>query len=532
MELRSTCDRMIRTLLAAGCLLVLPAVTADAKVRDQSLPSKPKNIADLFIVDTYPNTEGNFYTDWFCSPNGAFQGKKKKCTSNSQAAFDQLLSDMKMEGLGRPTLLRVGKARDDCEYRQLPPKCGTGVPPPPSLGCSEPRQAPYCALRHLKERNIANGVVMGAREDDEARSVRDLTWQACQIHKADRKSMPGRDDGLYDFLFLDQARYLGNSIRAAVRHINEGAVWDGKRYSKTCTPGWDVITNDNGWRGHPLDTQAWGHAKHYVIAKRTERLENAANDGGPFLRPDDVDFVRAVNQLEPKDGLTTGPILRVEIPKQTSHLAAIKRWRQCAVLRGWARAQTEASGPFAALYPLYNAGKKSDSEPYDSYMEGTSYLQMALMENPKSKVGCRAGDGAPPDQLSQPVDPTAPDPAGDAQMPAPSRPPQAAAPELRAPGVGPEEPSAVTCNSARLNGWVNPHGSSTSFHFEYWKRGDVTNAHPTGTGDAGAGNDRVGVFRIVHGLERDTGYTGKLIASNAAGRAVSDIFSFTTNKRC
>jgi hypothetical protein len=113
--------------------------------------------------------------------------------------------------------------------------------------------------------------------------------------------------------------------------------------------------------------------------------------------------------------------------------------------------------------------------------------------------------------------------------PAPAAKEPAAA--ARRPDAGREEPSAVTCRSARLNGWVNPHGSPTRFRFEYWRRGSDERSQ-AGGGDAGAGDERVDVSRVAEGLEPDTHYSGRLIATNAAGEAASEVFSFTTRPRC
>jgi len=110
----------------------------------------------------------------------------------------------------------------------------------------------------------------------------------------------------------------------------------------------------------------------------------------------------------------------------------------------------------------------------------------------------------------------------------PVAPPPPPPPVVAMPDVLAHEPTNLTCHRARLNGWVNPHGSPTRFHFEYWKRGEPSAAQPSGDGDAGAGTDRVEIARVIDGLVRNTGYTGRLVASNAGGRAVSDIFSFTT----
>jgi hypothetical protein len=102
----------------------------------------------------------------------------------------------------------------------------------------------------------------------------------------------------------------------------------------------------------------------------------------------------------------------------------------------------------------------------------------------------------------------------------------------RRPDAGREEPTAVTCRSARLNGWVDPHGSPTRFRFEYWRRDAPDRRIQAGGGDAGAGEGRVDVSRVADGLEPDTHYSARLIATSSAGEAASEVFSFTTRPRC
>ena len=111
-------------------------------------------------------------------------------------------------------------------------------------------------------------------------------------------------------------------------------------------------------------------------------------------------------------------------------------------------------------------------------------------------------------------------------VPPPPQPP----PPARLAGVQTLDAGAITCNSARLHGWVNPHGSPTRFHFEYWSRPDAVRLH--GSGDAGAGVDRNDVSRVADPLEPGTGYSAVLIADNAAGRSIANVISFRTRGRC
>lgn len=217
---------------------------------------------------------------------------------------------------------------------------------------------------------INPGVVVGARDTSGGgRSTKDLAWQACQIHVADAAGY-GPGDGLYDFLFVDQADFLGRRLIATVKYINEGRTSDGKQWTRNpaCPQGWDVITNDNGWRAgdHALATQAWGHAKHYEVAETIGSLRNAAGYRIPAVTSEDLAFVRAVNRLTPPGGLTTGPVLRAEVTEQTDRLSRLSLGQQCAILSSWATAQTEPGARFASLFPLYNAGFDAPGAKHDT----------------------------------------------------------------------------------------------------------------------------------------------------------------------
>ncbi|MEJ7786500.1 MAG: hypothetical protein WKF96_16990 [Solirubrobacteraceae bacterium] len=532
--------------------------------RDPDLLPRPTKIADLFVADTYPADAEHpaVYVDWFCRPpdsNGSpvQSGNKKDCSGDSQAAFNGLADGLGRRSSGKPELLRVGKARDDCVDQAPLENCKTGVPHA-SAPCSRPDESPYCAFIALKARDIHLGVIVGARDTTKqvgagvaeadngkrrsrprARRIADIAWHACQIHRDDKDSFaPG--DGFYDFLFLDQAGLLHQRLTAAVKYINEGKIKteNGWEKGQGCEQGWDVITNDNGWGDarHPLDTQAWGHAKNYDVAQSLVKLTRAAS-GGPAVTRQDLRFIDSVNKLRPPRGRTTGAVLRVEVTRSTSYLANLKPPpQQCRILGDWAAAQVDSEAPFAALFPLYNHGDSGKgTAPYNSFAQGTFLRQLELIAHPRTER--RQTDC--PQKGSSPGSPGVPDSAVAPTLPAPSAgtpPPPARV--IEPPRVAPRAPdvmslgaSNLTCHSARLNGWVNPHGTPTTYHFEYWKRGEVNAAQASGFGDAGTGTERRQADRVIEGLQRDTGYTAKLMASNSAGRAVSEIFSFTT-PRC
>jgi hypothetical protein len=81
------------------------------------------------------------------------------------------------------------------------------------------------------------------------------------------------------------------------------------------------------------------------------------------------------------------------------------------------------------------------------------------------------------------------------------------------------ESPAIARRSATLNGTVDPRGLSTTYHFEY---GTTTSyGLSTPPASAGAGNGAQPVSADLSGLEPDTTYHYRLVATNADGTAVS-----------
>ena len=75
--------------------------------------------------------------------------------------------------------------------------------------------------------------------------------------------------------------------------------------------------------------------------------------------------------------------------------------------------------------------------------------------------------------------------------------------------------SAITSNSATLNGTVNPHNKATTYRFEY---GTTTNyGSNTANTSAGSGNSEVAATTSVSGLAAATTYHYRLVATNASG---------------
>jgi hypothetical protein len=86
----------------------------------------------------------------------------------------------------------------------------------------------------------------------------------------------------------------------------------------------------------------------------------------------------------------------------------------------------------------------------------------------------------------------------------------------------------VTYGSATLNGWVDPHGSNTTYYFQY----GPTRAYgaQTALADAGAAAATVKVSVPITGLQPLTVYHYRLIAVNAAGARTGADSSFKTAK--
>lgn len=96
------------------------------------------------------------------------------------------------------------------------------------------------------------------------------------------------------------------------------------------------------------------------------------------------------------------------------------------------------------------------------------------------------------------------------------------------PGVSTGAASAVTYGTATLNGAIDPHGSNTTYYFQY----GTTRAYDaqTALADAGAGTRAIKVAAAVSGLQPLTVYHYRLLAVNAAGAATGVDHTFKTAK--
>jgi len=88
--------------------------------------------------------------------------------------------------------------------------------------------------------------------------------------------------------------------------------------------------------------------------------------------------------------------------------------------------------------------------------------------------------------------------------------------------------SSLTFSSVMLNGNLNPHGKATNYYFQY----GLTPGYGAQTplAPAGNGTTEVKVRQLVGGLQPTTTYHYRLVATSAAGMAMSIDHTFTTKK--
>jgi hypothetical protein len=84
-----------------------------------------------------------------------------------------------------------------------------------------------------------------------------------------------------------------------------------------------------------------------------------------------------------------------------------------------------------------------------------------------------------------------------------------------APTVRTGRASAVTPQTATLNGWVNPHGVPTAFYFAFGRT--TRYGSRTSTSDAGSATTRHAVSASLTGLRPHSTYHYRLVAFSAAG---------------
>jgi hypothetical protein len=86
----------------------------------------------------------------------------------------------------------------------------------------------------------------------------------------------------------------------------------------------------------------------------------------------------------------------------------------------------------------------------------------------------------------------------------------------------------VTYSSATVYGWVNPHGQSTTYVFQYGTTSALGQQTPLAP--AGSGDSTVRVSQTLSGLQPLTTYHYRLLATSPAGAAVGKQGTFRTTR--
>jgi hypothetical protein len=86
--------------------------------------------------------------------------------------------------------------------------------------------------------------------------------------------------------------------------------------------------------------------------------------------------------------------------------------------------------------------------------------------------------------------------------------------------------SGVSSTGATLNGTANPHGTSTSYYFQYCT--STAYGGTTASTSAGSGTGNVAAAKAVTGLSPSTTYHYRVVAVSNAGRSFGLDATFTT----
>ncbi len=98
----------------------------------------------------------------------------------------------------------------------------------------------------------------------------------------------------------------------------------------------------------------------------------------------------------------------------------------------------------------------------------------------------------------------------------------------QAPAVVSEAPTSIHAEGARLHGMVNPHGIHADYQFEYGTTTSYGAKAPLAAGDAGDDIWNGDVSERIEGLEPNTTYHYRVVATNEDGTAMGEDLEFTT----
>ena len=101
----------------------------------------------------------------------------------------------------------------------------------------------------------------------------------------------------------------------------------------------------------------------------------------------------------------------------------------------------------------------------------------------------------------------------------------------------PAAPGAITRSAARvepdgavLRAWVYPNYDSTSYQFEYGTTTEYGSTIPTTAKEAGSGEGPAGASEVLDGLDPNTTYHYRVVATNSQGTSYGKDVSFTTQR--
>lgn len=100
---------------------------------------------------------------------------------------------------------------------------------------------------------------------------------------------------------------------------------------------------------------------------------------------------------------------------------------------------------------------------------------------------------------------------------------------VAAPSVVTGSATALTQNTATLNGTVDPNGASTTYQFEYGTTTSYGSVSPSTAGSAGSGSTAVPESTNISGLTANTTYHYRLNATNSQGTTHGSDQVFTTS---
>jgi hypothetical protein len=101
--------------------------------------------------------------------------------------------------------------------------------------------------------------------------------------------------------------------------------------------------------------------------------------------------------------------------------------------------------------------------------------------------------------------------------------------DAAAPKVSTLGPSKRTDTSVQLRGLVDPQGSATSYRFEYGPAGGSFDHHlPIPDAEVGSGNSAQVVVQELTGLQSETAYHYRIVATNSVDMTAGDTVTFTT----